>query len=371
MMYPSEALQEQHLQKEARRLSNRAERDMQRVKRLQNAKRMISVDATALQQQINKKKELREIEKAIAAREAEDLAKVVCVRAAQEAEETATRHALARAVRNEWDLQAKGNKKKNKKSVDFSDLPPAECAKGALQKLDGEDEGYAARKKQMHSEMRGWVQEHRLLQQEREAAELQACSEENKRLHHALFLAEQQAKEDAALQAILTRQVQLDNATQIQQHNRAKREDKERCKAEEMAVLARIQADPMLCEVNECVNRETGRIIPDRFRGFSGVRRQELMEENKTLLHNKSLEKQQKRENAQEWHRRQAYWAKLLEQQEAEERQAREIMKLDVKAALHKQGKEQDARRARSKADAFGHIDAGQGLFGKFGTSLS
>src|SRR6056297_2478985 len=124
----------------------------------------------------------------------------------------------------------------------------------------------------MHSEMRGWVQEHRLLQQEREAAELQACSEENKRLHHALFLAEQQAKEDAALQAILTRQVQLDNATQIQQHNRAKREDKERCKAEEMAVLARIQADPMLCEVNECVNRETGRIIPDRFRGFSGVR---------------------------------------------------------------------------------------------------
>ena len=148
MLRSSEALQEQHLAKEAERLRARAQRDQVRVARLQNAKRTTTVDVAALEAQVDEKRRFKELEKLAVAREGKLVAETVRLRAAQEAQEAAMRHALARSVKDEWALQAAAHKDKNKKDLNFTDLPAAECGRGAMQKLEGEDEGYAARKKQ-------------------------------------------------------------------------------------------------------------------------------------------------------------------------------------------------------------------------------
>lgn len=148
MLRSSEALQEQHLAKETKRLHARSERDQVRIARLQNAKRTTTVDVAALEAQVEEKRRLKEVEKLVLAREGRQVAETVRVRAAQEAQEIAVRQALARTVKDEWTLQAAAHKDKNKRDLDFTDLPAAECGRGALQKLEGEDEGYGARKKQ-------------------------------------------------------------------------------------------------------------------------------------------------------------------------------------------------------------------------------
>jgi len=148
MMRSSEALQEQHLAKEAARLQARAQRDKMRVARLQNAKRTTTVDVAGLEAQVEEKRQLKELEKMAVAREGKHVAETVRLRAAQEAQEIAVRQALARSVKDEWVLQAAAHKDKNKKNLNFTNLPAAECGRGALQKLEGEDEGYGARKKQ-------------------------------------------------------------------------------------------------------------------------------------------------------------------------------------------------------------------------------
>ena len=148
MLRASEAFQEQHLAKEATRLHARAQRDQVRIARLQNAKRTTTVDVAALEAQVEEKRRLKELEKKSVAREGKHVAETVRLRAAQEAQEIAVRQALARSVKDAWALQAAAHKDKNKKDLDFTDLPAAECGRGALQKLEGEDEGYGARKKQ-------------------------------------------------------------------------------------------------------------------------------------------------------------------------------------------------------------------------------
>lgn len=148
MLRASEALQVQHLAKEAARLQARAQRDQVRIARLQNAKRTTTVDVAALEAQVEEKRHLKELEKMAVAREGRHVAETVRLRAAQEAQEIAVRQALARSVKDEWALQAAAHKDKNKKDLEFTDLPASECARGALQKLEGEDEGYASRKKQ-------------------------------------------------------------------------------------------------------------------------------------------------------------------------------------------------------------------------------
>lgn len=148
MLRASEALQEQHLAKEAARLHARAQRDKTRVARLQNAKRATTVDVAGLEAQVEVKRRLKELEKLAVAREGKHVAETVRLRAAQEAQEIAVRQAFARTVKDEWALQAAAHKDKNKKDLNFTDLPAAECGPGAMQKLEGEDEGYGARKKQ-------------------------------------------------------------------------------------------------------------------------------------------------------------------------------------------------------------------------------
>lgn len=148
MLPAFEALQEEHLAKEAARLAARARRDQVRLARLRNAKRTTTVDVAALKLQIEEKHRLKELEKLAAVREGKHVAETVRLRAAQEAQEVAVRQALARTVKDEWALQAAACKGKNRKDLDFTNLPVAECGRGALQRLEGEDEGYSARKKQ-------------------------------------------------------------------------------------------------------------------------------------------------------------------------------------------------------------------------------
>lgn len=208
-------------------------------------------------------------------------------------------------------------------------------------------------------------------QQERAAAEGQKRAQDNARFRRILSLADQQADDEAACQAFLTRQVQAENAAQMERHSVAKIEQAERRRAEEQVLVARMQADPMLSEVNDCVNHETGRRIPDRFRGFSTAQRHALREENKGVVQEKVAREQREVEDAREWGQRQARWNKLMEQQEAEERQARAVLQQQTKALLQLQKEEQKARKASSRADAFGGIEEGEGLFGKFGKSLA
>ena len=219
--------------------------------------------------------------------------------------------------------------------------------------------------------MRSWTQAQRQEQQEREAAEARTRAQENARFRRVLSLADQQADDEAACQAYLTRQVQTENAAQIERHSVSKTEQQRQKQEEEQALLARMQVDPMLSEVNDCVNHETGRIVPDRFRGFSTAHRRALREENKEMVEEKAARQQQEVEDAREWGQRQARWITLMEKQEAEERQARAALQQETQATLQQQKQEHKARNASSRADAFGGIEEGQGLVSKFGTSLA
>lgn len=219
--------------------------------------------------------------------------------------------------------------------------------------------------------MRAGIHAQQQEQQERAAAEAHTRAQDNSRFRRILSLADQQAEDEAACQAYLTRQVQTENAAQMERHSVAKIEQTERRLAEEQALVARMQADPMLSEVNDCLNHETGRIVPDRFRGFSTAQRQALREENKGVVQEKAAREQREVEDAREWGRRQARWNTLLEQQEAEERQTRAFLQQGTKATLQRQKQEQKARNASSRADAFGGIEEGEGLFNKFGKSLA
>lgn len=219
--------------------------------------------------------------------------------------------------------------------------------------------------------MRSWTQAQRQEQQEREMAEARTRAQEAARFRRVLSLADQQAEDEAACQAYLTRQVQTENTAQIERHSAAKTEQQRQRQEEEQILLARMQADPMLSEVNDYVNHETGRIVPDRFRGFSSAHRKALREENKGVLLEKAARQQQEVEDAREWGQRQARWITLMEQQEAEERQAWTMLQQETQATLQQQKQEHKARNASSRADAFGRIEEGQGLVSKFGTSLA
>ncbi|GAB5029491.1 Hypothetical protein NocV09_00101060 [Nannochloropsis oceanica] len=370
-MPESEALQEEHLAKETARLAARARRDQGRLARLQNANRTTTVDVTALELQIEEKRRLKELELLAAAREGKHVAEMVRLRAAQEAQAIAARQALARTVKDEWALQAAACKDKNKKDINFTDLPVAKCGRGALQKLDGEDEGYSARKKQQHAEMRSWTQAQRQEQQERKSAEARTRAQEAAQLRRVLSLADQQAEGEAALRTFLTRQVQIENAAQIERHSLVKIQQLRQRQEEEQALLARMGVDPMLSEVNDCVNHETGRIVSDRFRGFSSAQRHALLEENKKVLQEKAARQQQEQEDARAWVKQQARWNALMEQQEEEERHARAALHQETYATLQLQKQEHKVRDARNRADAFGRIEEGQGLVSKFGTSLA
>jgi len=219
--------------------------------------------------------------------------------------------------------------------------------------------------------MRSWTQAQRQEQQEREMADARARAQEAVRFRRVLSLADQQAEDEAACQAYLTRQVQTENAAQIERHSVSKTAQQRQRQEDEQAVLARMQVDPMLCEVNDCVNHETGRIVPDRFRGFSTAQRRALREENKGVLQEKAARQQQEVEDAREWGQRQARWITLMEQQEGEERHARAALQQETQATLQQQKQEHRARNASSRVDAFGRIEEGQGLVSKFGTSLA
>lgn len=371
MLRSIEALQEKALKKDAEKLAARSARDQERIARLQNANRTKTVDVAALEAQVQEKLRLKEREKVLLAREAEDTASVVRLREQQEAEEAATRHAIQRSIQDEWQQQADAQKDKNKMTLDFTDIPPEQCGRSALQNFAGEDEEAATRKHQQQAQMKAWVETQRQQQAAREASEAIQRAQEAAQYRQVLALAEQQAEEEAACQAFVTHQVQADNAALSRQHAQAKAQEAERQRAEEQALLARQRADPLLNEMNNCVNPETGRIIPDRFRGFSTAQRQALHEENKGLLHDKAERQRHVAEEEKAWGARQAKYQAMLLQQEAHEKEARALAQQETKATLQQQKKEQAARNQATKADAFGAIQGDKGLFAKFGTSLA
>lgn len=222
-----------------------------------------------------------------------------------------------------------------------------------------------------HAEMRSWTQAQRQEQQERKSAEARTRAQEAAQLRRVLSLADQQAEGEAALRTFLTRQVQIENAAQIERHSLVKIQQLRQRQEEEQALLARMGVDPMLSEVNDCVNHETGRIVSDRFRGFSSAQRHALLEENKKVLQEKAARQQQEQEDARAWVKQQARWNALMEQQEEEERHARAALHQETYATLQLQKQEHKVRDARNRADAFGRIEEGQGLVSKFGTSLA
>lgn len=371
MLRSLEALQEKALEKDAAGLAARAARDAERIGRLQNAKRTKAVDVTALDVQVQEKRQLKEREKALVAMEAAHTAEVVRLRAQQEAAEAATRQALERAIQDEWRQQADAHKDKNKVALDFTDMPPEQCGRSALQKFAGEDEGRATRTKQQHADMKAWVETQRQERAAREAAEARQRTQETAQFRQVVALAEQQEAELVACQARVTHQVQADNAALSRQHAQAKAQAAERQRAEEQALLARQRADPLLNEVNDCVNPETRRIIPDRFRGFSTAQRHALREENHTLLTEKAAHQRQADEEEKAWGTRQVQYQAMLLQQEADEKEARALAEQATKATQEQQKQEHKARNQAAKADAFGTIEGGKGLFAKFGTSLA
>ena len=377
MLHRLERLQAEAVQAEERKLASLRSRSEARLARFkQDAHAKHQQQEQELNQQLEEKRRLKKVEQQALALEAQRRQQFYKLLQEQEQKEAQERRALTQTVKAEWAEQARQHKEtqqqKKATALDFTDLPPERCGLGAMQKMDGEDVGQGARKKHQHAQMTAWVQQQLLEKEQRLRAEAQARKQDDASFQRVLACVQKQEEAKAEYKSFLMRQMQAENNSKAKDQAAAKAQDLAQRQEEERRLLqARLGTDPLLNEVNDYINPETGRIVPDRFRGFSRLQRQALRDSNQALLQEKQEAKLKAAAEERAWGEQQTRWSKLMEQQEAEEKQARALLVQETTAILQQQKTEHQARTQAARVNAFGKIEEGKSLMHKFGTSLS
>lgn len=273
----------------------------------------------------------------------------------------------------EWQEQAAAQRGRNKPDRAFLEpgMTPAACGLGAMQKLAGEDEGFAERRRERARLQREWVREQL---GERAAAARAAAAQEAASVAESAqvrALLERHATAEAAYRAALTEAVQAENRAAAARQRAAEGAAAAARRAEEAALLERGRWDPMLSEVNDFVSPETGHIRVDRFRGYTAAQRARMLAENAAVVEEKASRRAAERAAEAAWAEQQEAWGRRLEGLQQAEEAARKELERSTRAALEEQEKEHRLRAAKARADAFGRIEQGEGLHSKFGTSLA
>lgn len=292
---------------------------------------------------------------------------------AKDAMERSTRRALVQSIKAEWVQQAEAQRGRNQVNRAFLEegMTPATCGLGALQKLEGEDVGLAERRQAQARAQRAWILE-QLGKKEsaRRAAAAQEAAEVAAQVHIQELL-RTHAEAEAAYRKALTEAIQVENKEQAARERAAVAAAEAGRRAEEQALLERLRRDPMLSEVNDCVCPATGRVLPDRFRGYTAEQRARIAAENSALVHEKSRRQEEERAAEAAWARQQEAWSLRVKQLQKAEEKARKDLELVTRAALQEQEEDHRKRTEQARADAFGRIEQEQGLHSKFGTSLA
>lgn len=377
MLKRIEASQAEALQAEERKLASLRSRSEARLARFkEDAQIKAQEQEQELKKQLEEKRRLQEVERKALELEAHRTQQYNKLLREQEEKEMQERRALTEGIKAEWAEQARRQHEdemnKKMKALDFTDLPPERCGKAAMQKMDGEDVGYSARKKQQHAQMAAWVQQQLMVKQRRQEAEAQARKQEDATFRRVLARVQEEEEAESEYQSFLMRQVHAENNSKAKQQAQIKAQQlTQRLEEERKMLQVRLNTDPILNEANDYMDPETGRIVPDRFRGLSRLQRQALIHSNKTLLIEKEERKYQAAAEERAWGEQQARYAKLMEKQEAEEKKAREMLLRETKAILEEQKAEHQARTKEAHVNAFGQIEEGKSIMHKFGTSLS
>lgn len=278
-----------------------------------------------------------------------------------------------RSLQADWTQQAEAQRGRNKADRAFLEegMTPATCGLGALQKLEGEDEGYGERRREQARRQKEWV-----LEQlgERETARRAEAAREAKEVAETVHIREllaRHARAEAAYRKALTEVVQADNQGEAQRRERERQRQEAARTAEEQVLLERLRRDPMLNEVNDHVSAATGRIRVDRFRGYTSAQRAQVRLENAALVQDKARRQAGERAAEAAWFQQQEAWRRRMEHLKDAEEAARSQLELATRAALVEQREAHRKQAAEARADAFGRIVPGEGLHSKFGTSLA
>lgn len=283
------------------------------------------------------------------------------------------RQALLQSLGQEWKQQAEAQRGRNKADRAFLEagMTPATCGLGAMQKLAGEDDGFAARRRERARLQREWVLEQ--LGEKAAAARAAAAREAAAvaEMAHIRAFVDQHEEANAAYRKALTEAVRDENRAQAARQRAAEEAAAAARRAEEEALLERQRRDPMLSEVNDFVSPETGHIRVDGFRGYTAAQRARIMAENAAVVEEKARRRAAERAAEAAWEEQQEAWGNRLERLQQAEEAARKELERATRAALEEQKAEHRQRVAKARADAFGRIEQGEGLHSKFGTSLA
>ncbi|CAF2353735.1 unnamed protein product [Rotaria sp. Silwood2] len=326
--------------KEKAAIERRRRAEKERQGRIFNAKfRQIGVDKEALDQQIQDRKWIEDLEEKRAAAFAKDsirndtIAKLLQHR--QEYDDRENNRALNEfralhqqpAAQREWDLNDPDFLKKDMPARVSDDDP--RCGIASLQKFQGEDLNSRARNKYQQEQLREWSrmqqEDQRRAQQQQQAADQLFYSKQIELDQRAIELqqAEEQCRRD------INKSTRNYNDALFRENEERRALKKRQEEYDNYAEMANMVSSDLLTENPDQAISQFGphRIVPDRWKGMSQDQIRRIREEQQKQVEEKKRRDEEEQQRENEWNQRRVTEAKagmIIEKQVERERRANE-----------------------------------------------
>jgi len=361
------SLQLEAISKEEQRLNYKRE-VLQKVNERNSNPGRSMIDPGALDAQVNEKRQ-----KAIMAREADkrERAKIDEVeRILEEAalEEKRMKAVMSQQMREDWMNRQSVSTGRKTRVID--PVVPENCGASACQAFIGEDSNCKDRQRLQKAQMRRWIEEQIREKDEKKRKEKE---EDDKYFQYIKFLdgaLGDSSQEEA--EAHRRQQIELARANKELADEIAKKKADEReqeLNMNEDEISATMSLSFMLEDVGSALADGNGKVARvDHFKGFTTEQKQKIYKDNIAQVAKQREEERMEKERqaqmeAQAIQAARAREKALVSQQMKLETERKQLMAQQMKAQME----EQASKRAASKADRFGSIDAAEGsLFSKF-----
>ncbi|CAF3228176.1 unnamed protein product [Rotaria sp. Silwood2] len=326
--------------KEKAAIERRRRAEKERQGRIFNAKfRQIGVDKEALDQQIQDRKWIEDLEEKRAAAFAKDsirndtIAKLLQHR--QEYDDRENNRALNEfralhqqpAAQREWDLNDPDFLKKDMPARVSDDDP--RCGIASLQKFQGEDLNSRARNKYQQEQLREWSrmqqEDQRRAQQQQQAADQLFYSKQIELDQRAIELqqAEEQCRRD------INKSTRNYNDALFRENEERRALKKRQEEYDNYAEMANMVSSDLLTENPDQAISQFGphRSVPDRWKGMSQDQIRRIREEQQKQVEEKKRRDEEEQQRENEWNQRRVTEAKagmIIEKQVERERRANE-----------------------------------------------
>jgi len=346
-------------------------RNAERVARLLNAReRTIGIDKTALQAQVEERRELAREDAAEAAAYAEYEARLLDVVASREARDEARAKDEFDQLKAEWGADAEARSKRDAEAKTTYAVDPERCGTAAAQKFRGEDPSRLERQKLQGATTQCW-----LAQQiaEKVARRDEEKDEDARYAAYEAFVAESRGDlegEEEAARFELRRALAAANARDAEERADAKVAGIEASRALERQEISARLVDPELIETTSVARSALGahRYRPDHFKGLSTEQVKAILAENETIAADNMASKNAERRFDDEYDFSQTELLRLAHEDEENYQAAMRGRAKMLEDELVSQRDVERERIRKSRADRFGHVAAGGYLDG-FGKS--